>query len=558
MKKTNNNNNSAVIKSAPANPRAMQWCYTLNNPKQPIEFNELTMTYLVYGEEVGEELTPHHQGFIVFKNRKTLSQLKELNNRAHWEVMKGNTKQAADYCKKDGVFHEFGAAPEDKHAKAGKQQQDKWRRISDLAKKGDLDSIDAEHPKAFVGSYRNLKQLKVDYMVQCPDLEKPCGVWLYGEAGAGKSQRARKLYPGSYPKACNKWWDGYQQEEYVLIDDFDKRHEVLSHYLKIWSDKYGYLGETKGGTVVCRPQVVCVTSQYSIDDIWEDKETRDALKRRFKEILVERSEWDNPIARAMKAKELVAKAKAADEIIEKKHEVLSVSDYEKMPKKIQPTNVYFPDPALKFSGMKRGREELTKSSRALPAIIIDEVYSEAINRLNEYRGVCSTSDFKYFSTLPQMYKPNKFVCVPCEILDSEQLEEEYLKSGDTRRKLMEAYANVEVTYKSVVTANPIHPLIPAMRKRMDVWKKTLIVFDEEQKQLEESNIIDLSVDKTPVIVYESEDDMDQDAADGFDPVEYSSMPVPGSPLEFHSPPASPDVGEEIPTQIVKVGSVDFE
>ena len=60
-------------------PQGKNWCYTLNNPQGPIEFNEDTMHYLVYGEEVGESGTPHHQGYAAFKNRRRLNQCKELS-----------------------------------------------------------------------------------------------------------------------------------------------------------------------------------------------------------------------------------------------------------------------------------------------------------------------------------------------------------------------------------------------------------------------------------------------------------------------------------------------
>ena len=169
------------------------------------------MLYLIYGEEVGDSGTFHHQGFVVFKNRKSLENLKELNNHAHWEVTKGTNEQASSYCKKDGKFFEEGVCPEDKHKKGGKATSEKWRAISDYAKSGQLDKIDEEHPKVYVNSYRNLKQLKVDHMSRMPDLESVCGVWIHGPSGAGKSHRARELYPDAYPKMCNKvvvWLSG--------------------------------------------------------------------------------------------------------------------------------------------------------------------------------------------------------------------------------------------------------------------------------------------------------------------------------------------------------------
>lgn len=65
------------------------------------------------------------------------------------------------------------------------------------------------------------------------------GVWYVGDSGAGKSFNARKDYPDAYIKNCNKWWEGYKKEKYVIMDDIDKNHECLGHHLKIWTDHYG-------------------------------------------------------------------------------------------------------------------------------------------------------------------------------------------------------------------------------------------------------------------------------------------------------------------------------
>lgn len=121
----------------------------------------------------------------------------------------------------------------------------------------------------------------MDYMHPLPDAGRVTGTWLCGPSGCGKSRKAREDFPNYYLKACNKWWDGYQDEENVIIEDLDKQHAVLGHHLKLWADRHDFIAECKGSSVRLRPKNIVVTSQYRIEDIFLDKETQDALNRRF-------------------------------------------------------------------------------------------------------------------------------------------------------------------------------------------------------------------------------------------------------------------------------------
>lgn len=71
------------------------------------------VSYLVYGyEEAPTTGTKHLQGYIVFPKKKRFSEAKALlPEGTHLEVKRGTPKEASEYCKKDGVFQEFGTCP---------------------------------------------------------------------------------------------------------------------------------------------------------------------------------------------------------------------------------------------------------------------------------------------------------------------------------------------------------------------------------------------------------------------------------------------------------------
>lgn len=267
--------------------RSRSWCFTLNNYTQAdedlLQNDSSAVRYVCYGREVGESGTPHLQGFIYFNNPCALSLCRERVGNAHCEIARGTTKQAVEYCKKDGDCYERGSAPLTS-AEKGEAEKERWDRSRDAAKEGRLDDIDSD---IYVRYYRTLKDIKRDHMSRPEDAAECTGMWITGLSGVGKSYKARQDYPDAYFKMANKWWDGYQGEENVIIDDLDVGHACLGHHLKIWADRYSFVAETKGGATMIRPTKIIVTSQYRIDQIWTDAETVDALKRRFQIILLE-------------------------------------------------------------------------------------------------------------------------------------------------------------------------------------------------------------------------------------------------------------------------------
>lgn len=79
-------------------------CFTLNNYTEEeyatiLSFSE-KCTFLVIGKEVGENNTPHLQGYANITKRTRFSALKKLLPRAHFERAKGTDQQNLTYCTK--------------------------------------------------------------------------------------------------------------------------------------------------------------------------------------------------------------------------------------------------------------------------------------------------------------------------------------------------------------------------------------------------------------------------------------------------------------------------
>lgn len=255
-----------------------RWCFTLNNwcaaEYQAMENWEYK--YLVVGREVGQNGTPHLQGYVVFDKRKRLSGVKKLQARAHWEVAKGTTEQNLAYCSKEGDYTEYGTRPLTQ-AEKGDKEKERWKEIIQQATDGTLRE---ENPKMYF-LHRNTAD-KFYAEAHPPAMERHVKVF-WGPTGTGKSRDAwEQAGEEAYAKdPRSKFWCGYRGQENVIIDEFRGGIDI-AHLLR-WLDRYPVIVEVKGSSTPLRARNIWITSNLHPKDWYPelDEETQKALMRRL-------------------------------------------------------------------------------------------------------------------------------------------------------------------------------------------------------------------------------------------------------------------------------------
>lgn len=99
---------SKVVRDSPRKT----WCFTWNNydGSKDIDFlkNLLKNDSYIFGEEVGENGTPHLQGYIKFVKKVRFGWFKSNLPKVHCEPAKGTDEDNINYCSKDGKCHSKG------------------------------------------------------------------------------------------------------------------------------------------------------------------------------------------------------------------------------------------------------------------------------------------------------------------------------------------------------------------------------------------------------------------------------------------------------------------
>lgn len=266
--------------------RGRWWLLTLNNPI--LSFEETyqvgasfmrSLKYMTGQHEVGEKTgTPHYQFVIWSSEAIRPSAVHKAFVGAH-VLFVNNPDKAIEYVTKERTRiagpWEIGTRP------VRRNNADDWQRIYDLARDNRIAEVP---PEIQIKHMPNLIRIR-DMFLKPKDAihGKVRGLWIYGPPDTGKSYFARN-YLGIdpvYPKTQSKWWDGYQQEKVVVLDDMDSN--CLAHFMKIWTDVYAFIAEAKGTTVAPNHHVFVVTSNETIEEVFKDLKPDfiEAIRRRF-------------------------------------------------------------------------------------------------------------------------------------------------------------------------------------------------------------------------------------------------------------------------------------
>lgn len=252
--------------------------YTLNNytSDHVSQLKRLPCTYHVMGFETGDSGTPHIQGLIIFKNPRAFKSVHKLLFNAHIAPMRGTHKQASDYCKKDGEYHEAGDLPNpgkrtDIDTLVGMLRDDY---------KGNSTQMFCDKPADSFRFYKFLDRIAVN--LQQPRTTKTEVIWCHGPTGCGKSRWAYETYPNAYSKNLDEsFWENYQGEETVIFDDLRPSHFSLTTLLRLF-DRYPLQVKVKCSSAQFRRLRIIVTSSVPPTCFYPDSNGQ--LERRIETI----------------------------------------------------------------------------------------------------------------------------------------------------------------------------------------------------------------------------------------------------------------------------------
>lgn len=276
------------------NKTARAWMWTAyTEPVPPLPGS--VCRYAVWQKEVcpttGRE---HYQGYVECNSSVRFTQVQALFDiaGAHCEERLGTPEQAREYCMKEKTRAE-GAVP----VEIGVWTAKKQGRRTDLSLVKEMMDQGASWKECVqeqfgtcVKYWGNLKKAH-ELLHPFKKTWRTKLMIFWGPTGTGKSQRALRecRERGSEPfikSGSTKWWDGYEGQEDVIIDDFgiqvQGKEAILVTDILNWCDGITIRTEVKGTSVPMQAKRIYITSNVHPENWYPyDMAHRAALERRW-------------------------------------------------------------------------------------------------------------------------------------------------------------------------------------------------------------------------------------------------------------------------------------
>lgn len=270
---------SLVVSQAPTRARA--WCYTVY-ARENVDENLVTKAsceiilkkiieksrYICWQVETCPTTQRLHiQAWSYFEAPIGLAGLKKLHPTASFRACKGSAAENDTYCSKPGAEHgpyKQGSPP------APGKRSDIDAAVEDIRAGKKMRVIAAEHSSAYVRYHRGFTALRS--ILTPPRSHVTETVIYWGPPGSYKTSHALEMAgPDAYVltralagTGAVAWWDGYDNHEDVVIDEFYS-WLPFNIFLNLL-DKIPLMVQTKGGSTQFTAKRIWITSNQNPKD----------------------------------------------------------------------------------------------------------------------------------------------------------------------------------------------------------------------------------------------------------------------------------------------------
>lgn len=307
--------------------KVKRWCVTMNNPEK--SFEEMKNMLLekdnvlqgwIFQKEIGESGTPHFQMYLETRNQIYATGLASILETKAYHGARAVASKAINvsYCSKDTGRLEgpawYGTCEPNFKSNQGKRTD--LDLFTELIKEngGITEAVREEMPGMCMRYGRHAKEYAKDiavdkvkaaelqYWREQLEIHKAGGnvrgqeprelILLLGPTAVGKTTKVMlecidKYNEVAFRKSGNdKWWDNYDGEKGVLIDEWRKELGNMEYFNQI-TNKGGVIVEVKGGSTVLEAETMWFAANRHPLDIfetkWSDARYR-AIVRRFAEV----------------------------------------------------------------------------------------------------------------------------------------------------------------------------------------------------------------------------------------------------------------------------------
>lgn len=220
----------------------------------------------------------HLQAYAGFEERKRFKEIKKRWPTAHIELAKSYL-HAFDYCQKAESRVDGGRTGCSERPATGGARGAWESALEDIKSGMEWEQLIASHIKLYAQYEYGLRKLYERFRPVSINPDRRLVTILFGPPGVGKSTACQdKIGARPHFRACHgKWFDGYNYERIVWIDDFSPAMMDRAALLQLMEGKFRM--QVKGGFTMVEIDELYITSNWHPSEWFPEKNKNDQDER---------------------------------------------------------------------------------------------------------------------------------------------------------------------------------------------------------------------------------------------------------------------------------------